>query len=201
MHTLKAVFLDRDGVINEIVFYEELGLLDTPFHVDQMKFIPGIEEPLKKMAELGYQLIIVTNQPGLAKKQYSKKTFDLLDQKLRDFFKENSIPLLDIVYALGHPKAKDPKYLNKDLHLRKPKPGMLLEAAQKHGINLKESFMIGDGWGDVAAGNKAGCRTIFIADRFKSELVKLLAEKNVQPTFFVKNMSEAAQIIEKNGGK
>src|SRR3989344_2777718 len=193
----KTVFLDRDGVVNEMVIHKEQGLIDTPFSAEQMRFITGLEEPLRRMAALGYSLIIISNQPGLAKRQYSQQTFDALDQKLRDFFRQNGIPLLDVFYALSHPDANDPEY-RKNLHLRKPEPGMLIEAAKKHNIELSKSFMVGDSWLDVAAGKAAGCCTGLIADRYKSELAKLLAEKKVKPDYYAKNMAEVLEIIEKH---
>jgi len=195
---MKAVFLDRDGVINELVYYQEQGIVDSPFLREQFKLFPGIAESITKLHEAGYKIVVVSNQPGIAKGNMSEQTFKNISRKMKDELAKDRAFLDGEYYCFHHPEAKV-KSLKANCECRKPKPGMLLQAARDMDIDLSQSWMIGDGLTDVKAGKKAGCRTILLG-RMKCELCHLMDEENARPDTIASNLTEAARyILEQDG--
>jgi len=191
----KAVFLDRDGVINELIYYKELGIIDSPFTVKQFRFFPDIDKAIKKFRKLGFKTIIVSNQPGIAKKNYTIETFEKIREKMKKELKKKGAEIDFEYYCFHHPEGKIKKF-RKICNCRKPKPGLLLSAAKEHNIDLSKSWMIGDGITDIQAGVSAGCKTILIG-RMKCELCKIMEEKGVKPDFVAPNLYKASLIIER----
>lgn len=191
----KAIFLDRDGVINEIIYHKEMGVIDSPFTVDQFKLLPDVTKAINKFHKLGYKVIIVSNQPGLAKDNFTVKTFEKMKEKMKKELKKNGAEIDAEYYCFHHPYAKVKKY-KKNCGCRKPKAGMIKEAAKDHNIVLAKSWMIGDGITDIKAGQTAGCKTIFIG-RMKCDLCKLMEDEQVKPNYIAPNLYKAALIIEK----
>ena len=149
----KAIFLDRDGVINEIIEHPELRdikekICKDPLNIKEFKIIPGIKKTIQKFRYAGYKIIIVSNQPGLAKGFYKKELLDQINKLIK---KELNID--HIYYCLHHPDYTG------ECNCRKPKPGLLLKAAKELNINLNGSIMIGDQEKDIIAGKSAGCKT------------------------------------------
>jgi len=143
----KSIFLDRDGVINH-----EIGYLYKP---KDFVFIDGVFEASRHFIDLGYKIIIITNQSGISRGYYQEKDFHKLTRWMLDQFKINSIVIHDVFFCPHGP--------NDDCVCRKPKPGMILDAAKKHNINLKDSWLIGDKEVDIEAANNAGiCNTIIV---------------------------------------
>lgn len=143
----KAIFLDRDGVINKLIIRE--GKAQAPYTLEEFALYPGVEEALKMIKEAGYLAIIVTNQPDVARGWVKKESVEMVNARIKEL-----LPIDDIKICF-HTNADN-------CVCRKPLPGMLLEAAADWEIDLKESFMVGDRYGDISAGVKAGCRTILI---------------------------------------
>lgn len=142
-----AVFLDRDGVLNEIVFHgDEPG---SPRRLEDLKVTAGAAEALARLKAAGFMLICVTNQPELAQGLLQADALAAMNAEVR-----RQLPLDDLLVCPHDDTAK--------CDCRKPKPGMLLQAAARHGIDPRASFMVGDRWRDVEAGAAAGCRTIMI---------------------------------------
>jgi len=191
----KAVFLDRDGVINELIYYKEQGIIDSPFTVEQFKLFPNVEKAIKKIQKLGFKTIIVSNQPGIAKKNFTINTFEKVREKMKKDLKKMDAEIDFEYYCFHHPDGKISKY-KKICKCRKPKPGMLYNAAKEHNINLSKSWMIGDGITDIQAGNLAGCKTILIG-RMKCDLCKIMEYEKVKPDFIAPNLYKASLIIEK----
>lgn len=191
----RAVFLDRDGVINRIVYHSDMGVLDTPFHPSQFKLLPGVEKALRKINRLGFKTIIVSNQPGVAKKHMSLKNFYRIDSKMRKELAEKKVFFDAVYYCLHHPQGGDKRF-KKICSCRKPKSGLILKAAKEQKINLENSYMIGDSLTDIQAGEKAGCTT-FLLGNHKCDLCKFMEEKNVKPDFIVKDLYQAVKFIEK----
>lgn len=194
MAKAEAVLLDRDGLINELVYYPEQGMVDSPFTVGQFRLTPGIGEPLRRLRKLGYKLVVVSNQPGVAKKHFTAKTLDRMNRKMSSLLAKEGVRLDGVYYCLHHPDATVVKY-RADCDCRKPKPGLLLKAADELGFSLAESWMVGDGLTDVLAGKKAGCRTILLGNT-NSLLYRLMDEMGAQPDFQARTFAEAAKIIE-----
>jgi D-sedoheptulose 7-phosphate isomerase len=143
----RAVFLDRDGVINRAFVRD--GKPFPPPTQQELEVLPGVPEALQELKSHGYELLVVTNQPDVGRGKQSRQTLDAMHQALRA-----RLPLDDILVCCHTDKD--------ECDCRKPMPGMLLEAARKHNIDLAASFMVGDRWRDIEAGYNAGCRTILI---------------------------------------
>ena len=189
----KAVFLDRDGVINEIIYYKEMGIIDSPFTVEQFQLLPKVAEAINKFHDLGFKVIVVSNQPGLAKDNFSIDVFEKIREKMNGELKKYGAEVDDEYYCLHHPYGKVKKY-TKICGCRKPKPGMLHKAAEEHNINLSKSWMIGDGINDMQAGQTAGCKTILIG-RMKCDLCKIMEDEKVKPDYIKPNLYKASLIV------
>ena len=185
----RAVFLDRDGVINELVYYQEQEIIDSPFTPAQFKLIPGVTEALKTLHNNGYLTIMVSNQPGIAKGHMTEKNFELIRQKMVSELNKDSAVLDGEYYCLHHPDAVVAEYRRK-CDCRKPLPGLIFKAARERNIDLKGSWLIGDNLSDVQAGKAAGCRTVLIGT-MKCELCRLMGGKNIFPDKIAGNMGDA----------
>ncbi|MCL0036321.1 HAD family hydrolase [Dehalococcoidia bacterium] len=190
---MKAIFLDRDGVINELVYHQEQGIIDSPFTVEQFRLLPGVGEAIRKFNEMGYKVILASNQPGIAKGSLCEETFEKIRQKMKEKLAKEGAFLDGEYYCFHHPEAKIGK-LKANCECRKPEPGLLLQAAKEMDIDLSQSWMIGDGLTDVNAGKGAGARTILLG-RMKCELCHLMDKEGTSPDFVVPNLLEAAKII------
>ena len=190
---MKVIFLDRDGVINELVYHHEQGVIDSPFTVDQFRILPGVGEAIKKLSKTGYKVILVSNQPGIAKGNISEETFEEIRKKMNEELAKDGAFLDGEYYCFHHPEAKIEK-LKANCECRKPKPGLLLQAAKEMDIALPHSWMIGDGLIDVKAGKNAGARTILVG-RMKCELCRLMDEENARPDAVSSDLLEAAKVI------
>ncbi len=196
---MRAVFLDRDGVINELIRYPEHSIIDSPFTVEQFKLRDGVGKAIKKLQEAGYKVILASNQPGIAKEHMSREAFDKIGHKMREELAKDGVRLDGEKYCLHHPEAKVKEFIV-NCECRKPKPGMLLQAAQDMDIDLPQSWMIGDGLTDVKAGKEAGCKTILLG-KMKCELCHLMDEEDARPDAILPNLEEAAAFIIRNGGE
>lgn len=152
-HGRPAVFLDRDGTI-----IHQVELLHKP---SQIRVFPAAAAAIKTFNKLGYLVIIVTNQPVVARGMIGPKEVDRIHDVLSERLKRRGAKIDDIYYCPHHPKANMKKY-RMICDCRKPSPGMMLRAAKEHGIDLKKSFLIGDSTQDVLAGNRAKVRMILV---------------------------------------
>lgn len=186
----RAVFLDRDGVINSYVCHSEFGTVDSPATPDEFVLSEGVCDALEALHRLGFLLIVISNQPGIAKGRFTPALLDATTQKM----KNECAGLLDAVYyCLHHPQAVLPEY-RQQCECRKPKPGLLFQAAREWDVDLANSYMIGDGVVDVAAGKAAGVTSIFIGNR-KCYLCTEFKEQDAVPDFIAEDLKTAAGII------
>lgn len=185
-----AVLLDRDGVINPYVYNAEFGTVDSPSNPDEFQFNPGVPEAIDALHSMGFLIIVVSNQPGIAK---GKFTPELLAATTKKMLEGCGGKIHEVFYCLHHPQATNPKYLS-DCSCRKPNPGLLLQAAAKWKIDLAASFMVGDGITDVLAGKAAGTRTVLVNAR-KCYLCEEMAKHDATPDFFAANIVVAAELI------
>ncbi len=190
----RAVFLDRDGVVNELLFHQEMGIIETPFTVDQFKLKKNVGRAIRRINRLGFKVIIVSNQPGIAMRHFSRKTLEAINLKMIQSLAKDKARLDGIFYCLHHP-VKGLGALKKKCACRKPKPGLLFQAAKLFNIDLKKSFMIGDSILDVQAGKAAGCETILLA-HLKCDLCHLMARRGIKPDYLVKDILTAAKTIQ-----
>ena len=155
----KAIFLDRDGTINKYV-----GFLRN---IDDFELIDGVAEAIRKINETGYLAIVVTNQPVIARGEVSFDELEEIHNKMETLLGKEGAYLDAIYYCPHHPhkgyEGERPE-LKIDCDCRKPKPGMLLKAAEDFNIDLSQSWMVGDGENDIKAGTNAGCKTVLIGD-------------------------------------
>lgn len=191
----KAVFLDRDGIINELVYYPEQGIVDSPFTPEQLRLTPSAVEAVNRFHGLGFKVIVISNQPGMAKGHFDEPTFDLIRTRMRESLRKGNAYLDDEYYCFHHPNGVREKY-RVVCDCRKPRPGLILRAAKDHGITLAESFFVGDGIVDVKAGREAGCKTVLVASA-NGLLLKLLKEQDAEPNYLVKTLEEATRTVEK----
>ena len=157
----RAVFLDRDGVINALVHRPREGLWDSPYTLEELQVLPGAGEAISQMRELGFLALVVSNQPGVAKGQCTETFLNLLTAYLQEELAHKGASLDAVYYCLHHPHAVVEHY-RLECACRKPRPGLLLQAARDHRIDLSESYLIGDRLVDVEAGKAVGCRTILV---------------------------------------
>ena len=194
MVKLKVAFLDRDGVINELVFFPEHGIIDSPFSAEQFRLYPGVGEAINKFHEMDYKVVIISNQPGIAKGHMSADTFQKIQDKMKRELAKDGAFLDGEYYCFHHPEAIVNE-LKTNCECRKPKPGLLLQAAKEMGIDLSRSWMIGDGLTDVQAGKAAGTKTILIG-RMKCELCFFIDEVNAMPDAICLSLLEATEKVE-----
>ena len=192
---IKAVFLDRDGIINELVYYPEHGIVDSPFTVSQFRLTDFAIQAINKLHYLGYKVIVISNQPGIAKGHFDESTFDLMRVRMRELLSEGNARIDYEYYCLHHPNGSRETY-RMVCECRKPRPGLIIRAAKEHNIGLSESFLIGDGLVDVRAGNEAGCTTILVAS-MNSILARLMEEQHAGPDYVVRTLEEAVEVVEK----
>lgn len=190
----RAVFLDRDGVINSLIYHYDVGIVDSPFTSRQFKILPRVPQAIRRLNRLHFRVIIASNQPGIAKGHFSAKTLKAFDLKLEAALKRAGAHLDATYYCLHHPKAVVRRF-RKPCKCRKPGIEMFLRAAREFGVDLSRSYMIGDGITDVEAGARAGCRTIFVG-KWKCELCQFTNPPCLHPTFVAADLWEAVKTVE-----
>jgi D-glycero-D-manno-heptose 1,7-bisphosphate phosphatase len=151
--TSRAIFLDRDGVLNHPVIRE--GKSYPPPSVEDLKVYEGLLEPLQRLKGFGFVLIVVTNQPDVARGTTPRETVEGINKVIA-----RELPAIDKFIVCYHDNGDK-------CDCRKPKPGMLLAGAEEFDVDLKRSYMIGDRGSDVEAGHAAGSRTIFIDRNYR----------------------------------
>lgn len=149
----QAVFLDRDGVINEDGNYI--------YQIKDFHFLPGIFSFCREAQKKGYLLIVATNQSGIARGYYTEKDFFCLNDWMLSRFRKEGISICKVYYCPFHPEKGMGKY-RKDSYNRKPNPGMLLRAQADFRINMEHSLLIGDRDSDMQAGHSAGIGTLLL---------------------------------------
>lgn len=170
----RAVFLDRDGVINRALVRD--GKPYAPINAAEFELLPGISAALNRLRESGFLNIVVTNQPDVATGKQQREDIDALHDRLKAGL------AIDAFKVCCHVDADN-------CVCRKPKPGLLLEAAREFNIDLGASFMVGDRWRDVAAGQRAGCKTCFFIDYGYAE------KRPEQPFIIVKSLENSVGLI------
>jgi D-glycero-D-manno-heptose 1,7-bisphosphate phosphatase len=167
----RAVFLDRDGVINSVIFRD--GKPASPRLLSEFHFERGIERPLQRLKIAGLRLFVITNQPDIARGLMDSQVLDCMNQVLMDRLSVEAIEVC-------------PHDDRDDCRCRKPKPGMLLTIANRAGIDLAESFVVGDSWRDVQAARAAGCAGIILERSYNCD---------DDADYRVVTLSDAAQLI------
>jgi D-glycero-D-manno-heptose 1,7-bisphosphate phosphatase len=169
----KAVFLDRDGVINRAVVRQ--GKPYPPSDLSELVIPPDVRPVLKQLKTCGFLLIVVTNQPDVARGSQTREKVEEINGFLR-----RELPLEDVLTCYHD--------TGDGCLCRKPLPGLILQGAERHQIDLQASFLIGDRWKDIEAGRRAGCRTIFIDYQYNEK-------KPDRPDYRIFSLTESLSII------
>lgn len=169
----RAVFLDRDGVIIRTNVREGRPYAITS--VDELEILDGAEDAIGRLRDAGFMTIVVTNQPDVAQEKVERAVVEAINDQLLETL---AIDEIRVCYEVESPEST----------CYKPKPGMLLEAADKHDIDLPTSYMVGDRWRDVGAGKAAGCTTVFIDCGYSEQAPDT-------PDHVVHFLAEAADLI------
>jgi D-glycero-D-manno-heptose 1,7-bisphosphate phosphatase len=176
---IRAVFLDRDGVINRAL--ERDGKPYPPRALAEFEILPDVPEACARLKQAGFILIVTTNQPDVGRGTLEQKIVEAIHGEM---CRRLPIDRVEVCYHPGKGAS--------DCDCRKPKPGMLLRAAKELGIDLARSWMVGDRWRDIDCGHAAGCRTVFIDRGYVEELKQ-------PPHFRAADLAGAAEIILKEG--
>ena len=184
---MKAIFLDKDGTLVD----------DLPYNVEprRITLCSGAGPALRLLARLDYRLFVVSNQDGVAFGLFDEAALGGVGNRLHDLLFRERLALDGIYWCPHHPEGSVARYAI-DCHCRKPAPGLLLQAAHEHGIDLRASWMIGDILHDVEAGNRAGCRTILIDNGNETEW--RLGPRRI-PTRMAPDLYAAAVLIASHG--
>lgn len=190
----KAVFIDRDGTLNEMVYDETHGLLDSPRRPEQVRLVKGAASFLRGVGKLGFATVVVTNQPGVAKGTMTLDDVYAVNRRVARLLAAEHAEWDDIRFCPHHPKGKRRGFA-KSCSCRKPKPGMLTDAAGDLGLSLKGSWMIGDGLSDMQAGRAAGCRTILVTKLKLDQVERFFELKHARPHFVARDLAGALKIL------
>ena len=171
---IKTIFLDRDGVINKEVNYLH--------KIEDFEFVEGVFKACQYFQTLGYKIIIITNQSGIARGYYNENDFSHLNDWMLSKFKERKVNILDVFHCPHEPKL--------GCDCRKPRPGMFLNAQKKYDINMKKSWMIGDKETDIAASNAAGIKKTILVRSGHS-----IDEINSNSKFIIDSIKDSTEVI------
>ena len=179
----KAIFVDKDGTLVE----------DIPYNVDpgMIRLTHRVIEGLKKLRKQGFMIIVVSNQSGIARGYFKTIALEKVEMKIQKMMRPSEVRIDAFYFCPHHPEGVVDEYAI-DCECRKPKPGMLLKAAEKHNIDLSRSWMIGDILNDIEAGNAAGCKSILIDNGNETEW--RMSEQR-KPAAIVRDLGEAAEVI------
>lgn len=169
----RAVFLDRDGVINANL--ERNGRPVAPMALAEFRLLPGVVESVQRLRQRGFLIVVITNQPDVADGRTARSTVDAMHDLVR-----SKLAVDDIRVCFHNESA--------GCACRKPKPGMILDAAAEHSIALARSYVVGDRWRDIEAGRAAGCMTFFIDYGYQQDGPN-------SPDRVVKSLPEATALI------
>ena len=180
-----AVFLDRDGTINE-----EMGYIN---HVDRFVLLPSAAAAIRRINESGLKAVVITNQSGVARGYFPKELIDEVHQKMRDLLEEEGA-FLNGIYTCTH--APPSKGESGGCGCRKPKIGLMQQAAQELNLDLEKSYVVGDRFKDVEVARNAGAKAILVLTGYgKGELEFLGPSSKVQADFVAEDLAEAVEWI------
>ncbi len=193
MKRSRAVFVDRDGVLNDLVYDEEEGRSTSPVSAKELRVFPFVAGAVKKLRGMGYLVIVISNQPGVAKGQFTAAELKRMTTKIEKELAARGASLDGWYYCLHHPDGTV-RTLRVVCDCRKPKPGLILRAARERGVDLKHSYFVGDGLIDVEAGREAGCRTILVG-HVTTFLSSMMEERGAVPDYMVHTLKDVPGLL------
>lgn len=168
-------------------------MIDSPLTPDQFKLKKNAIEGIRLLNEAKIQVVVISNQPGIAKGKMDMATHEAICEKMRSELRKGGVHLDGEYYCFHHPDAVVETY-RIICDCRKPKPGLILKAAKELNADLRSSWMIGDNLSDVEAGKGAGCRTVLIGD-MKCELCNHMRARGIEPDAIALSLVKAARIV------
>jgi D-glycero-D-manno-heptose 1,7-bisphosphate phosphatase len=189
----RAVFLDRDGVINSYFCHPEFGTVDSPANAEQFNLLPGVPEAIARFKQMGFLTVVVSNQPGVAKGKFTGALLRDMTRKMEDVVRAGGGTIDAVYYCLHHPDASLTQYQT-ICDCRKPAPGLLLQAAVEWDIDLQRSYTVGDGVVDILAGKSVGSTTVFVSQR-KCYVCDELSRRGAVPDYMAEDLLSVAQLI------
>ena len=192
-----TVFMDRDGTLNELIHDDSRGVMDGPLWPEQFALRPWAARFVKGLNDLGFLCLVVTNQPGIAKGTLSLVRLDRIHRRMREELARTGAHVDGIFYCPHHP---DPGPGGKaDLAIRcrcrKPAPGMILDAASIHRVDMDRSYMVGDRLSDVEAGRAAGLSTVLVSVRKPGQIEGLQEKPDARPDHVVRDLKQALALV------
>ena len=182
-----AVFLDRDGTVNE-----QMGYIN---HISRFHLLPDAAMAIKRLNDQGVPVVIVSNQSGLARGYFPPSLLDEVHDKMNSLLAQEGASVDGIYYCPHHPEAKEEKY-RQACECRKPKTGMLVKAAKEMGLDLSRSFLVGDRWSDINCAERAGCASVLVLTRYGlGDFQYIGPAQQIQPTHVAENLSKAVDYI------
>ena len=189
----RAVFVDRDGVLNDLVYDETEGRSSSPVSARELRVFPFVAESVKRLKDMGFLVIVISNQPGVAKRQFTRAELRRMSAKIGEELATRGTSLDGEYFCLHSPDGLV-KELRVSCDCRKPKPGLLLKAAKERDIDLSRSYLVGDGLIDVEAGKKAGCGTILVG-HVTTFLSKMMEERGATPDHMVHTLKDVPELL------
>ncbi len=196
MPKARAVFLDRDGVLNELIYNSEGDISESPRSPQQFRLLPKVGEAIRTLNQSGFKVIIVSNQPDIAKGKTSEEAFNRIRRRMVRLLARSGAHIDGEYYCFHHPHAAVRKY-RRNCQCRKPKPGLILKATREMKLSTRHSYMVGDRPADIIAGGAAKCTTVWLND-MKCEYCTIMRRMHVQPKLIFRNLFEAAAYIAKH---
>jgi D-glycero-D-manno-heptose 1,7-bisphosphate phosphatase len=181
-----AIFLDRDGTINE-----DPGYLGDP---NKLKVFPEAGKALSELKNnLHFKLIVISNQSGIARGLITKEDVELINLKINEILAADNVSIDAFYYCPHHPDFSS----EEECRCRKPSPQLILRASKEHNLDLTESYFIGDTVSDIQTGLNAGLKTILVKTGYGKESFSILQKENKIPTFVAENLLDACGFIKK----
>jgi D-glycero-D-manno-heptose 1,7-bisphosphate phosphatase len=187
MNQRPAVFLDRDGTINE-----QMGYIN---HISRFVLLPGVGRAIRRLNEYNVPVVVVTNQSGLARGYFPDELLEEVHEKMTRELAEEGARLDGIYICPHHPEAKEKKY-RVACNCRKPKTGLLEQAAEDLGLDLKKSFMVGDRWSDLKCGAAVGASPVLVLTGYgRGDYTYIGPQQDIQPDMVAKDLNSAVDWI------
>jgi D-glycero-D-manno-heptose 1,7-bisphosphate phosphatase len=182
-----AVFLDRDGTVNE-----QMGYIN---HISRFHLLPDAARAIKLLNDSAVPVIVVSNQSGLARGYFPEELLDEVHAKMDALLAQEGAKIDGLYFCPHHPEAKEKKY-RQACNCRKPKTGMLLQAAEELNLDLARSFLVGDRWSDIKCAHQAGCTPVLVLTGYgKGDYRYIGPDQEIQPAYVAENLLESVEWI------
>lgn len=189
-----AVFLDRDGTINE-----QMGYIN---HICRFQLLPGAAQAIKKLNDAHIPVVVVSNQSGLARGYFPEELLVAVHEKMHKLLAEEGAVVDAIYYCPHHPEAKEARF-REACDCRKPKPGLILQASEELGLDPEKSFVVGDRWSDIKTAANCGATSILVRTGYgRGDEQYIGPQQKIQPDFKADDLSGAVEwILKQSSGK